>query len=80
MQRTGVFEAPSAVLEVNDRERVARNPPSRSRARDAAPGAALEVLGVGCVHIDVEPIVVIEIAVLERCHAACEVLACIVHV
>jgi hypothetical protein len=69
------------MLKVNDRHRVARDPPSRSSSLGtSSSGTALEILGIERIHVDVEPVVVVEVAVAVRGETASKVLACVMDV
>lgn len=75
-ERTWIFKSPSAMLEMNDRHRVADDPASMP----SLPCAALEILGVQAVHVHVQPVVVVEVAVVVARHRAGEVLARVVQI
>lgn len=69
------------MFEMNDRKRIAHDPAFRPAPSSFARiGAAVEIFEVRSVHVDIEPIVVVEVAMGIRRESASEMFSCVVHV
>lgn len=69
------------MLVVNDGHRIARDPAAASTSTyTTSTCTAFEVFGVERIHVNVEPIVVVEVAMSIRGHGASEMFALVVYI